>query len=559
MSDHTAFASFQDQFAALRREFEQQLEQDLLDIEATWRDVLADDTNHAAAVRLHQQVHKLTGTSATFGFVTLSGISRALERFLRASIEDVTGFDADQRMRIETDIESLKLAACLGEPVTSDNTEAFPPPVNSSVQQEVDRNRTIFLIEDDTMLIRELSLQISYFGYSVQAFSQLFDLQTAVQQVCPAAVIMDIIFPEGDLAGADAIRSLRNEMHADLPVIFISSRSDFIARLHAVQAGGSAYFTKPIDISGLIDKLDTLTAHKIPEPYRILIVEDDSSLAMYYDLILRHAGMLTTIVTNPMQVMEPLSDFRPDLILMDVYMPVCNGLDLAAVIRQEETYVSIPIVFLSSETDTDKQLAAMSLGGDDFLTKPIQPDHLVSSVLARAQRSRILRSFMVRDSLTGLYNHTRIKELLNIEITRALRQRTPLTFAMIDIDHFKSVNDTYGHSVGDRVLKSLVHMLQQRLRKTDIIGRYGGEEFAIVLTNIDTAKAYIILDELREQFARLRQHYGKDTFSVTFSCGLASLADYRDAIAISDAADKALYEAKRSGRNRVVVATEYTM
>ncbi len=264
--------------------------------------------------------------------------------------------------------------------------------------------------------------------------------------------------------------------------------------------------------------------------------------------------MATMTVNNPLEVMGSLADFNPDLILMDMYMPGCNGIELAKVIRQIDSYVSIPIVYLSSETDVDKQLAAMRTGGDDFLTKPIQPEHLVSYVSSRAERMRIIRSFMDRDSLTGLLNHTRTKESLGICLERARRLGSPLVFAMLDIDKFKSVNDTYGHPVGDRVILSLSRLLRQRLRKTDIIGRYGGEEFAVILPDTDIRSAKKMLDEIRESFSLIKNQAAKSEFFVTFSCGMAVYPEHEDPASICSAADRALYDAKHGGRNRVVTA-----
>ena len=182
----------------------------------------------------------------------------------------------------------------------------------------------------------------------------------------------------------------------------------------------------------------------------------------------------------------------------------CNGMELAEVIRQLDAFVGIPIVFLSAESDLDKQLFAMGLGADDFLTKPIQPQHLISSVTNRISRSLILRSFMVRDSLTGLLNHTAIKDQLAREVAQTKRRVAPLAFAMVDIDHFKQVNDTYGHPAGDRVIKSLSRLLKQRLREADMVGRYGGEEFAVILSNTDGATAVKVLDSIRKDFSQLR-------------------------------------------------------
>ena len=199
-------------------------------------------------------------------------------------------------------------------------------------------------------------------------------------------------------------------------------------------------------------------------------------------------------------------------------------------------------------------LSALGLGGDDFLTKPIEAQHLVSSVSNRIKRSLVLRSLMVRDSLTGLLNHTAIKAQLSHEIVRAKRQGKPMAFAMIDIDNFKKINDSHGHPVGDRVIKSLSRLLKQRLRENDLVGRYGGEEFAVVLVDADGAAAKKIMDTIRKDFARLRHLAELQEFSVTFSCGVADITNYSDASILADAADKALYKAKHAGRNRVMLA-----
>jgi diguanylate cyclase (GGDEF)-like protein len=285
-----------------------------------------------------------------------------------------------------------------------------------------------------------------------------------------------------------------------------------------------------------------------------MIVDDSIALTAYHAAVLEQAGMVVRAVNNPLNVIASLQEFAPDLILIDLYMPECNGTDLASVIRQLEAYVSIPIVFLSAESDLDKQLFAMGLGGDDFLTKPIQPQHLISSVTSRIRRSLLLRSFMVRDSLTGLLNHTAIKDQLDGEVAAAIRQKKPLSFAMIDIDHFKQVNDIYGHPVGDRVIKSLSRLLKQRLCASDLIGRYGGEEFAVVLVDADRMTAIKVLDTIRDDFSRLRHLADEKEFSVTFSCGIADVSHFPDGAKLSDAADKALYKAKHAGRNCVMLA-----
>ncbi len=411
----------------------------------------------------------------------------------------------------------------------------------------------IFLLDRDRACLEDLALQVSHFGYQVRAFSRPEDLLAALDHVLPSAIITEVVFQGGRPGCMEYIAEMRRKAPSSAPVFFLSSQADINSRLQAIRTGCDAYFVKPVNITELIDRLDALTGEKQKEPFRILIVEDEEKLSLYYSVLLQKAGMETMTVNDPLKVFKPLFEFKPDLILMDMYMPACTGRELAKVIRQMRAYFCIPIVFLSAEKDLNKQLSAMSIGGDDFLTKPIEPEHLISSVTYRAERMRLIRSFMDRDSLTGLLNHTKTKEELDIALSRTKREGGSVTFAMLDIDDFKHINDIYGHPAGDTVLVVLSRLLKQRLRKTDVIGRYGGEEFAVVLEKTDAGTGRRIMDEIRASFSQLRHRCEGREFNVTFSCGIAAFPCFGDAATLSRAADRALYRAKEEGKDRVVV------
>jgi diguanylate cyclase (GGDEF)-like protein len=239
--------------------------------------------------------------------------------------------------------------------------------------------------------------------------------------------------------------------------------------------------------------------------------------------------------------------------LMDMYMPLCTGPELAGIVRQNEAFAMIPIIFLSVERDFEKQISAIRRGGDEFLEKPIKPEHLVSSVGIRAERERAMRCFTERDYLTGFLNHSTLIERLANEVLRARRSGAEISFAKIDIDKFKEVNERYGHLTGDRILRNLSRLLSGRLRRTDIVGRYEGEEFGIILPGADCRFAARLMDELRESFGRLQHRFEEATFSVTLSGGIASYPDFVGHVDMIEAADRALRKAKEEGRDRVVV------
>ncbi|TAN44757.1 MAG: diguanylate cyclase [Nitrospirae bacterium] len=503
-------------------------------------------------------VHTLKGSSASFGYLEVRQAALSLEECLKNWDSKGALPDNDSANGIRRLI-SLLGEACSAPAISASTAVNGPQPLSSGValskeKAGTDDSRLVYVVEHDQDQLDNLARQLKQFRYDVRAFTSLQSMRDEALKLSPAVIIVDIVSPEGTFSGTDTIVEINKDRALPVPVVFISGRVDIEARIEAVRAGANAYFVKPVNIIELVEKLDALTTHEEIDEYRVLIVDDDPEIAAYHSLILSDAGMSTCIVTNPLQVFQPLIEFSPDLILMDVYMPQCNGMELAKAIRQIGTYFSIPIVYLSAETNMDKQISAMSMGGDEFLTKPIKPEHLLASVSIRAERMRIIRSFMERDSLTGLFNHTKAKKELDISVSRARRSGGELCFSMVDIDKFKSINDTYGHPVGDRVIVALSRLLQQRLRKTDIIGRYGGEEFAVVLPDTDAASSFSVLNDIRKIFSGIRFDVETGSFTATFSCGIASIKDYKDPAEIGLAADRALYEAKNSGRNRVIIA-----
>ncbi len=285
----------------------------------------------------------------------------------------------------------------------------------------------------------------------------------------------------------------------------------------------------------------------------MLIVDDDYELANHYRLVLSAANMLVEVVNEPSQLLETIAQFSPEVLLLDVNMPGSSGPELAQMIRFNDDWIRIPIIYLSAETDIGLQMSALLKAGDDFVTKPISDKSLIGTVFARKQRARLLSNALSRDSLTGLLKHADIKERVAVEQERAMRTGKPVSVVMLDIDHFKKVNDSYGHGIGDNVIRALANLLRQRLRRVDVIGRYGGEEFLAVLPECGGAQAVQILDQIRQQFSRISFSSEMGDFSVSLSAGIASCVEL-EASALIDAADKALYAAKNTGRNRVCLA-----
>lgn len=507
----------------------------------------------ASLKRLHLAFHSLKGTGASLGLDALASLAEPGERAIKDSLARAA---SDPSTLAQLLLAQLDAIARLTPADTVAPASAAPAqPITTASEPQARDHRMIYLCDHDPRQLRQLANQLACFGYSLKAFSRLEALRAAMLEKPPAAVVIDIVFPEGETAGPDMLAELQPRLATEVPSVFISSRDDFNARLLSVRAGSTAFCPKPVNIAELVEFLDQLTDRAPSEQFNVLIVDDEVTLAHLHASMLASAGINCRVATVPAEVLATLKDFRADLVLMDLHMPECSGQELASVLRQIPGYVSLPIIFLSSETDEKRQFQAMRAGADGFLVKPIARHRLVEEVRLRAERMRTLRSLMVRDSLTGLFNHNTILQFLELAVASARRKDGRLCFAMLDVDHFKQVNDTHGHPAGDHVLMALSRTLRLRLRDSDPIGRYGGEEFAIVLGDTDPEHALSLLEGLRQDFSRIQFQAQGKTFGCTFSAGLAVFPDCPDTRRLTETADQALYRAKQAGRNRIATLT----
>lgn len=500
---------------------------------------------------LMRRAHSLAGSAGSFGYARLGQVALRIELRVQALIEQCVG-----DIELSRDIEPL-LAALVN--LAAQSPDGAIEPVLAVAEpsgDEIEGPRLVYVVDDDEAFAQEIALRLQAYGYAAQWYASPAAVEAAIAERTPAAVLLDVDLGAGLRNGPQLAASNVRLLRARVPIVFVSVQEAWQARMAAYRAGAAAYVTKPIDFAGLAERLDRLTGRRIDEPYRVLVLDDVEELAQHYAEVLRSAGLDAVAYSHPCDMLNQLPEFKPELLLMDLHMPECSGIELAGVIRQKPMYDTLPIMFLSSERDPEEQLEALRVGGDEFLEKPILDEHLVAAVAIRAQRFRALNALMVRDGLTGLLNQITIKLRLEELIPLALRRGSALSFAMLDIDHFKRVNDNYGHPTGDRVLRVLARQLLHGLRRSDLVGRFGGEEFAIIFPDTDTAAAAKVLDELRRRFAELPQQRGTDTFFVSFSAGLASVAAHAKVEDLVHAADQALYQAKAAGRNQICVETD---
>lgn len=255
-----------------------------------------------------------------------------------------------------------------------------------------------------------------------------------------------------------------------------------------------------------------------------------------------------------------------DLVLCDLDMPGLDGFKFLRMVTSDPSMKEVPVILLTGHEDIDSKVKGLSAGASDYLTKPFDDLELIARVnvhlhLKRLrdelrEKNRELEFLARRDGLTGVANRRFLMECLESEFTRCRRYGRPFSLMMLDLDHFKRINDNFGHHVGDEVLVRVAQVLSQSLRENDLLGRYGGEEFAVILPETDRAAALVVAERCRMAVQEIEIPVPDGVLRVTTSAGLASVPDARFGVLgdLVKAADGALYEAKRGGRNRLRAA-----
>lgn len=371
---------------------------------------------------IHRLIHSITGAAGTFGKQGISDAARLVEHQLKILIERPEAPSVLEWSSVEA---GLKL---LGQ-VAADGVKSSGAAKRIPLAPHFHLSPLIYLVEDDLEQANALSQALQDDDYRVNVFTSPHELRMEFAALVsnagefPAAVLMDMILPGGLYAGVELIDELGLHTEHKIPILLLSVRDDLPARLAALRAGACRYMTKPVQVKHLIDQLDAITCRQPREPYRILLIDDDEMLLEALATILRAAGMVVRALSEPLQLIEALDECDPDLVVLDVYMPGASGPELAAVLRERDGQVQLPILFLSSEADLSTQLAALNLGGDDFLMKPVQPQHLVAAVAARIRRAR--QNKMIRQRLEkNLYERECEHQALNHHAIVSLSDQT---------------------------------------------------------------------------------------------------------------------------------------
>jgi diguanylate cyclase (GGDEF)-like protein len=365
--------------------------------------------------------------------------------------------------------------------------------------------------------------------------------------------MMDELFPDSKEGG---LWNKKNHGLPGLPVAFIADSTDLKTRLAAMRVKASGFWAKPVDpylVAKHIEKLSSSDSHT---KHRVLIVEDDPAQADFANAILSKSNFECLCVTDPLLVLDALNDFAPDLILMDLYMPGASGTELTTVIREQSEYIDIPIVFLSGEQDVDKQLTALSFGGEDFLSKPIAPKHLISTVSNRIYRAhqlkRRMQGYAQNEQETGLHSRNYLLERLDALLLgeSTIDEVTGVFF--LQIDNPENLIESVGIGGLDAVQALAAKHLKEKLLSQDILTRFGDSSLSLLALRKTSEELIALGEKLCQSITQQIFEVDSTTVGVTLSIGIYPVEpgnqDSRSIIAHAQIASRQAVEA---GGNQV--------
>ncbi|HEX8888197.1 MAG TPA: diguanylate cyclase [Pyrinomonadaceae bacterium] len=303
----------------------------------------------------------------------------------------------------------------------------------------------------------------------------------------------------------------------------------------------------------------------------ILVADDEPVNRALIERRLQREGYRVLTAQNGKDAVEKTQEILPDLVILDVMMPVMDGMEACRHIKETEATRDIPVIFLSARDETEMKVSGLTLGANDYISKPFKAEELIArvSVAIRlkqerdqlrvnaeeaAVRAEVAQERAMTDALTGLLNRYGLQHVLAREHAEARRYDRPLSCLMIDLDNFKTINDTYGHASGDIALQQVAGILREVVRRSDTVFRYGGEEFLVLLPETDLEGATALAEKIRVNTSSRPFGDGERVFNLTLSVGASTLYDHESGNDMIACADMALYHAKERGRNRVEAA-----
>ena len=493
------------------------------------KDTLADE------LRLHaqQEAHKLAGSLGMFGFQG-SQLAREIEQMFQAK----TSLDQDQALHLSQLVVALRREL---------QQTTLAPVLEPGA---VDERKKLLVVDDDRSLAAQLVMEADTLGMRAHVATDLSQARDAIFCDRPHVVVLNLSSP-GPMMDSLRLLAELNTCTPPVPVLVLTAQDRLLNRVQVARLGGRGFLHKSLPPTELLEAVTQVLQQGRTAEAKVMAVDDDPQVLVTLRNLLEPWGLKVLTLDDPQRFWETLEESAPDLLVLDVEMPHLNGIELCQVVRNDPHWSRLPVLFLSAHTDADTLNRVFAAGADDYVSKPIVGPELVTRIFNRLERSRLLRNMAEIDALTGVFNRRKLTQELTRFLRLADRQSQPLCLAILDLDHFKQINDQYGHAIGDRVLCRFGQLLRRAFRSEDVVGRWVGAEFAVGMYGMTRSEG---VERSLEVLETLRQEKftgpNGTKFQVTFSAGVAEYPqDGVDLQALYRAASAVLAQASSAGGN----------
>ncbi len=421
----------------------------------------------------------------------------------------------------------------------------------------------IYHLSDGSVFSRDLGAAIEKRAFLLETLETPEELIEMIGALAPHAAIVDAKFLNILGEHGPNLKAIRQKINHRIVFVVLADSSEVSTRLKAMRIGADVFIPNPNSISEVLERICESLETDIAEPYRVMIIEDDRSQALFAEQILRKAGMQPRAVMDPLSALDQLDQFRPELILMDLYMPGCDGMELTALIREREAFVATPIVFLSGEHDTDKRFDALSAGGDDYLEKPIRPKYLIASVSSRVQRARALarraHSQNPRDSVSGMIERGILLEHISGKIANEETHGQSGSVLFLIADGAQTVRETAGLMSFDSLMAQAGAFIASLIGEGEHCARYGDTSFLVLSPYRSDDDVLALGQTLIEQFSKHIFDLDQRSTSLNLSVGIAPFSHgWSDAGSVINASERAASTARNATHKLYVHQAQVT-
>lgn len=445
----------------------------------------------------------------------------------------------------QSEVAATQLSPAESE-VDEAEIEAHPAMLKGRREQQ-EKPRRVFYLADISPFARELITELLRLGFSVERMESPEELKEMLGSLAPDLIVIDSVFFDDIDHLGEFIRRVRSRVQEPLPLILFSSKSELTDRLKAMRAGAASLLSAELSPTDAGQRIREVLSPLPEQPYRVLIVEDDRSQALFAESVLKKAGMATCAVTDALETIDKLVEFKPDLILMDLYMPKITGMELTAIIRERSDFISTPIVFLSGEQDSEKQFEALDAGGDDFLSKPIRPKHLMSAVVNRARRARALAertTALPKEHETGLYERAHLLDRLSEALVIDDLQKARGALLFIELDRARELRDSLGMLGYEALTKQIGATVASFAGASDLCSQGSDSSFLFLAQDRPEVEIGTLASALLSAVAAGDYASGDEQPAISISIGGCLFKHgFADAGAILSAAEKSCAQA----------------